>query len=211
MARAAPVSAVLLMSLAGLLGTEQVSAQVTLAVRGGPSIASAAGASADRRTGLNIGASVTFPLSGNRGIQVGGAYVQKGVTETTEQGVKVTAAIDYIEFPVLLRIGIPTAGAISPHFFVGPAVSFEADCKAEVSQGGISIAVDCNELDVDTKSIDFGAVGGVGVDISATSTVAVTLDVLYNRGIAGFDLPCCRASSKHRVWSILVGAAFPIG
>ena len=43
MARAAPVSAVLLMSLAGLLGTEQVSAQVTLAVRGGASNATLGG------------------------------------------------------------------------------------------------------------------------------------------------------------------------
>ena len=87
---------------------------------------------------------MTFGLGGNLGVKVGGAYGQKGFA-LTEQGVDGTFALDYIEIPVLLRLGIPTSGSLSPRFFLGPAVSIEAGCSLEASSGGVSVSADCTE------------------------------------------------------------------
>ena len=199
------------------LSIGQVSAQTTLSFRGGASIATLGGpdiddigSTIDSRTGLNVGAALTFGLGGNLGVQVGGAYVQKGFS-LTEQSAKVTFALNYIEIPVLLRVGIPTAGNISPHFFLGLAISIEAGCSVEASDQGVSVSVDCSEGDFDVKSTDLGGMGGVGLDIATAGPLSITLDVIYNLGLSSIDDAASSDDLKNRAWSILAGVSLPIG
>lgn len=210
----------LLVALAvGALGTAPLAGQ-TLGVRGGVSIATWGGSDApdeaSSRTALNVGANVTFPVAPNLGIQVGGVYAQKGATFTETDPdvgtVEATAKFDYIEVPVLLRIAVPTAGTISPHFVVGGAVAFEAGCEVEGSAAGITVTFDCSDFGLDTKSIDFGGVAGAGLSVGTAGPLSITLDVLYNLGLSSFvDDSTEDVDVKNRAFSILAGVSFGIG
>ena len=195
MLRATLFAAVLLVPVTGLLDTAQLAAQATLAVRGGASIV-------DSRTGLNLGASVTFPFLGNLDLQASGAYVQRGATATGPGG-SVIFAIDYVEISGLLSIGVPLGGAISPHFLVGPAFAFKTGCELEGSPSS------CADVDVNIQWIDVGAVGGMGVDIGTSGAISITLDVLYTAGLVPIEKEA--GNARNRTWSILAGAALSIG
>lgn len=200
-----------------VLHVGQARAQTTLSVRGGGSIANLGGSDIDSyindvnsRTGFNLGGALTLAVAENMGIQIGAAFVQKGAT-ATEEGVDITLSLDYIEVPLLWRLSVPTEGAVSPHFYAGPGVSFQADCKVKGSMQGVSASVDCGAADLPIKSIDVGALLGAGVDIPASGAVAVTLDVFYNLGLSSIDDSGFDSDVKNRAWSILAGASFPIG
>jgi len=190
-----------------------VSAQKTLSARAGASLATLGGSDSGdlgSRTGLHLGAAITFPLSPSLGLQVGGAFVQKGAA-TSEDGVDVTVALDYIEIPVLLRLGVPMAGSLAPHFFLGPALSIEAGCEFEGSGDGATITISCSEADIPAKSIDIGGVAGAGLDIATSGPISVTLDVLFNFGLTSIDDSGSPSDIKNRAWSLLAGVDFPIG
>jgi len=203
----------LVASLAMLPLAAGLAAQTTLGIHGGASIATLGGSdvgSADARTGMNFGASVTFPVGEILGIQLGAGYAQKGATENSE-GADVEFALDYFEVPVLLRVGVPTTGSISPHFFAGPAVAFKAKCEASGSSGGASVTVDCADVGAEVKSIDIGGMAGAGLDIHTSGPLSITLDVAYNLGLSSIDDSSDGADVKNRAWSFLAGVVFPIG
>lgn len=77
-------------------------------------------------------------------------------------------------------------------------------CDAAASPNPLLIAVGC----APTKSVDFGAMGGLGLDRVAGPNEIVSLDVLYTLGltsIVGYiDL-------KNRAFTIRVGLGVPLG
>lgn len=188
-------------------------AQTTLSLRVGPSIATLGGddvTDADSRTGLNVGAGVTFGVSENLGVLVGGTYAQKGATQDID-GAQGTLKLDYFEIPVLLQLGVPTSGSISPRFFLGPAVGAEIGCEAEFPQGGVTVTGDCDELGADIKSVDIGAMGGAGLSLSTGDALSITLDIFYNLGLSTIDDTADPDDVKNRAWSILGGVSIPVG
>lgn len=188
-------------------------AQATLSLRGGATIATLGGddvTEADSRTGMNVGAALTFGVSDNLGLQVGAAYVQKGGTATID-GAAATFRLDYVEFPVLLSLGIPTRGSISPRFFLGPAFSVEAGCEVDGTDQGVTVTVACNAFGSPVKSIDVGAMGGAGLSIATGGSLAVTIDVVYDLGQSTIDDSGNPDDVKNRAWSILAGVSFPVG
>ena len=201
------------LSFAALLAvSDQVAGQTTLALRGGASIATLGGddpASSDSRIGLNVGGAVTFGVLSGLGIQVGGAFVQKGTTET-EQGIDAKVSFDYLEIPLLLRLGVPTSGSISPHFVVGPAFSVNVGCEVGGSSEGVSASAKCSELDINIKSIDVGGMAGVGMDIATSGSLSITLDIFYNLGLSSIDDSGTPDDIKNRAWSVLAGISLPL-
>lgn len=188
-------------------------AQTTLSVRAGASIATLGGddvTDAESRTGMNVGAALTFGVSDNLGVHVGAGYAQKGATSTAD-GVDATFKLDYIEVPVLLELAVPTTGSISPRFFLGPAISVEAGCEVEGTDQGVTVTVDCSDFGAPVKSIDIGAMGGAGLSIATGESLAVTLDVLYDLGLSTIDDSSNPDDVKNRAWSIVAGVSFPIG
>ena len=197
-----------------LVCSTDLAAQTTIALRGGLSMATIGGSDApsgfDSRTGLTVGGAVIFGVGDNVGLQLGAAYVQKGVTET-EAGAEYEFSLDYIEVPLLLRFTIPAEGSILPHFVVGPAVSFEAKCEAAGSSEGASVALGCGAAGLATKSIDFGGIVGAGLDIGTSGSASLTLDVTYNIGLTSIDDSGDDDDVKNRAWSLVAGIAFPVG
>lgn len=197
------------------LGVVPVTAQTqtTLSFRAGPSIATLGGddiTDADSRTGLNVGAGLTFGISENLGVLVGAAYAQKGATATVD-GAENTFKIDYLEIPVLLELGVPTSGSISPRFFLGPAIGAEIGCEVEGTEGGVTVSGDCADFGAPIKSVDIGAMGGAGLSMSTGGAMSITLDVFYNLGLSTIDDSADADDVKNRAWSILGGVSIPVG
>ena len=185
--------------------------QTGLSLQAGASLATLGGsdvASADYRIGMRVGASAIFPFSANLDLQFGAAYVAKGATEH-ELGVDIAVELDYFEIPLLLRLSPSVDGTISPHFTVGPALSFRLKCSASGSAEGLKISGDCDEFadPDDLKSMDFGAMAGAGIDIATSGSLSVSLDLLYNFGLSSIS----ESDEKNRAFSILAGVTFPIG
>lgn len=188
-------------------------AQTTLSVRAGASIATLGGddvTDAESRTGMNVGAALTFGVSESLGVQIGAGYAQKGATSTAD-GTDITFKLDYIEIPVLLSLGIPTTGSVSPRFYLGPAFSVEAGCEVEGTEQGVTVTVDCGDFGAPVKSIDIGAMGGAGLSFVTGANLSVTLDVLYNLGLSTIDDTSDPDDVKNRAWSVMAGVSFPVG
>ena len=188
-------------------------AQPVLTLKGGVNIATLSGDDVEdleSRTGLNVGASLLLPFTDVVGLEIGAAYSQKGAEEE-ELGVTGSFEFDYLEFPVLLRFGIPTESALSAHFLVGGALAFETGCQVSLTEGGASFSGDCEEADIETKSMDFGLVGGAGLDIELTESITLVLDALYNLGLTNLDDSADPDDVKSRAFTLQAGLGFPLG
>jgi len=196
-----------------------VAGQTTLGFRGGVNFASLSGDGGDAfdsRTGLGIGATLAIPVSPTLGIQLGLGYQQKGAS-ASEDGAELTLALDYVEIPALLRFTIPAAGSISPRLYLGPTLSFEASCSVSAEASGISASIACDQsegelgVDVATKSIDFGAMGGAGLAFGTAGPLSITLDVFYTLGLTSIDDSDSPDDVKNRTWMIHGGVELPFG
>lgn len=140
-----------------------------------------------------------------------GLFSQKGAS-ATEGGVDAELRLDYIEVPVLLLARVPTDGAVRPVLFAGPVVSFEATCEVEASSGGTALTLDCDEFEefVQTKSTDFAAAFGGGLEIDAGGVVLL-LDGRYTLGLSDLNgTPDSTEEVKNRAWSVMGGVGFRV-
>ena len=184
--------------------------QTTLPVPGGASLAPPGGSdvsSADSRAGIRDGASAVLPLRTHLDLQPGAAHAAKGATRQGI-GVDVEPRLGYPALPLLLRSEPSVAGAISPHFRVGPAPALRVSCNAAATAGGVKISIDCDgELD-DLGSMDPGAMAGAGIDSATSGSRPVSVAAPCN-----LDLPSNSKSddANNRAFSIMAGIAFPTG
>ena len=189
------------------------SAQSMVHVRAGATLATLGGSDApsvDSRIGLDLGGAVTFDLTESLALQAGLSYVQKGAN-LPQGDIDLGIQIDYLDIPVLLRYVVPMGGSISPHILLGPAVSFKLGCSLQVSGEGAAGTLSCGEAGVPpVQSLDFGAMGGAGVDIATSESFRVTFDVLYNLGVRSIDDSPSSEDVRNRSWSFLAGVAVPI-
>lgn len=206
-----------LFTLLASLGTAApASAQLVLGFHAGANISNVAGgADLDSNVGLNIGASILFPLSGSFGLYVGGSYSEKGASGS-DGPVTAKINIDYIDVPVLLRYAVPISGPVGVHVYGGGAISFEIDCDVGVELSlalseTISVSSDCDvdELDLETETIAFGLMTGAGIDYGIGSGIDLVLDAFYNYGIKrGEDR---FVGSTPRTFTVRAGVAIPLG
>lgn len=192
-----------------LLGPGPLAAQLTFGFRAGANYATLSGdGEVDGRTGLHIGGFAMLALSPTLDMQIGAVAAQKGARRS-EEDESSRFALDYVEVPILVRVEIPTPGPVSPHVSVGPAVSFEVRCEAEVSVQGLTATVGCGDAGIDTELVDFGAVAGAGVGLARSAPVNLSLDVLYNLGLRSI-IETGGTDVKNRAWSLLVSVGFPM-
>ena len=216
-----------LMLSAGVFIPRSVEGQTSLSLQAGPSFATLAGGPFDdgSRTGFSVVASAILPFTTNLGLQLGTAYAARGATEAGYLAID----LDYVEIPLLLRVSPSVEGAISPHFTIGHALSFRLNCGVSVlgaevvetrrrarrrylGRRGVSVLVaevaeTTIECDEQFDDLDFGAMGGAGIDIAGSGSLSVSLDVVYNLGLTSIDW----VDSTNRAFSILAGITFPIG
>jgi len=196
------------------LFSSPLSGQISLGFQGGLSLATVGGSDLDDldagyRKGIGLGVFLELPVSDLLSIQPEILYLQKG-TQESEQDVDYTFALDYVEIPVLLRINIPVEGTVAPYFLVGPALGFKAGCEVSGEDDEVELNVDCDEAEIEIKSLDLGAVIGAGLSFEA-GPGDFHLGARYNYGLTILDDSGEDDDIKSRAFSFLVGYSFPMG
>ena len=140
-------------------------------------------------------------LSGNLSFRPELLFSRKGFEDEDDL---IKLKNDYLEVPLLLQLRIPSTSesrwALSPHFYIGPAISFKLNCEATDD----NIDIDCDALVDETKSVDFSGLAGAGLSFGQ-----LQVGVRY---VYGFTKPFEDAGTpvelKNRVFSAYLGWSF---
>jgi hypothetical protein len=186
------------------------SAQVSIGINGGVVSSNLGGdfvedLDTDSRTGFFGGASLSLPVAERLGLTVGAYFVQKG-TESTSPG---TVEASYLEVPVLL--GVTLTGADAPVGFslwAGPGISFELDCTQRVLTGSVAPG---SGVDCDSKSTDFGVLGGATLSFPISDTSALFVNSGYELGLTKLDDSSQELDMKNRAFYIGGGVRLVVG
>lgn len=133
----------------------------------------------DNLTGFFLGVSLVRPMTDMISFQGEVAYSRKGA-KINIGGTDVELRLDYIDVPLLAKIhlGPATPGGVRPALFIGPMVAFNIGCEGEA----LGVSADCEDEDIEIKSVDFGLVGGAGLDFDRFGVF-----VRYQFGLASID------------------------
>lgn len=131
---------------------------------------------------MGISAGITFPFvlpySIKTGIETGIFYTQKGfLNPSANRFDGETVLLDYVEFPVLVRLHYDVTPMIKPKIVGGIYSAFRANAEILQNDGD---RIDLNE---NTKAVDIGLLAGVGSDFLIQST-SISLQVRYGVSIS---------------------------
>lgn len=206
------VTPLLAMSLAVAPAAE---AQTMVTVQGGATFATFEGDDADidgvdpgTRTGFNFGASLGLPISEIIYLTPGLYYVQKGA-EYEEAGLESAIELTYLEVPILLQVML--TGPDRPlglSVFAGPSLAFEIGCDISFEE----LSGDCDdEGEIETKSLDIGALFGAGVSFPVGERVALLVNGGMDLGLTSIDDSAADNDVKNSTFFLNVGLGFPLG
>lgn len=156
---------------------------------------------------IAVTAAINFPFflpyDLSFGLDTGVYFTQKGFTDpisTKFTGIEVE--FDYIEIPILVKLKYREQDRFSPHIILGPYIGFLANAE-NVREDG-----DRNDLDEFTRSVDFGGIAGVGVDI-LLGDIIVDLQIRQSLGFNSlFDDITFDDEEKLRQLSLVLGLRF---
>ncbi|HEX6251245.1 MAG TPA: porin family protein [Gemmatimonadaceae bacterium] len=153
-------------------------------------------------TGFFLGVSLVRPMTDMISFQGEIAYSRKGATANFG-GTEIELRIDYIDVPLLAKIhlGPATPGGVRPALFLGPFLGFKVGCEGEAA----GISADCEDADLDVKAVDFGLVGGAGIDFDRYGVFA-----RYQFGLASIDDSNDSADAFNRVIQIGGRVSIPL-
>jgi Outer membrane protein beta-barrel domain len=153
----------------------------------------------DRRTGFVGGLFVVVPASDRLGFQGEVLFSQKGASEDGGAG---DLALDYLEVPLLLRVGTASPLETSFHAFAGPSIGLRL--RARVTAETFDGETEDEDIADDVKGFDFGVVAGAGVNFGR-----FTLDGRYTWGLNNLNsLEDDEMKLRNRVFSIMAGVRF---
>lgn len=174
-----------------------LTAGVNIATLGGDDIEDA-----ENLTGFFVGVSLVRPITDMISFQGEVAYSRKGATGTFD-GVDVELRIDYIDVPLMAKIhlGAATPGGVRPALFIGPLIAFKVGCEGEA----FGVSADCEDVDIDVKSVDFGLIAGAGLDFDRFGVFA-----RYQLGLSSIDDSSDSADVFNRVIQIGGRVSIPL-
>jgi hypothetical protein len=113
-------------------------------------------------------------------------YVQKGakfVSSSTDQTTSVTDVVstNYLEIPLTAKVRFGDDGTVRFYATLGPTIGFLLSANAALNGG---TATDIKDQ---FASTDFGAIGGVGLDILLSSDMTIFAEAAYRFGFANID------------------------
>jgi len=158
------------------------------------------GAPAKYKVGFVGGGFITFNLSTSIAIQAEALYSMKGA-KASEPGWNISANINYLEIPILVKFMIPTQGSVKPSLFVGPALALKMSARYKYEEEGYSEEGDIEEM----KSSDLGLVFGAGLDIGRN----IRTDLRYTLGISKvMEAGGYTFDVKNGAFSLMIGYCF---
>jgi opacity protein-like surface antigen len=198
--------------IAGLALPIRAASQVTLGLSGGLSIASLTGDDVDEdlgsRTGMNVGGFLELPLADIVWLVPGVYYVQKGASSDNPDG---KIKIDYVEVPLLLRVGVSQRSPVGVNLFLGPTFAFQAKCEFEFgSITGSCESQAASDFDA-TKKFDLGLAVGAGLSFAVSPNVSFLTNAMWDLGLMSIDDSAAENDVKNEAIWLNVGLAFRPG
>lgn len=192
---------------------QSANANARIGVMGGINLSTFSGEDSsddlENRMGLLAGLSYARPRPGSFGFEMDLLFSAKGA-KSSDGPNEVTFNLNYLELPVLLRYDFATTGGIRPHLSAGPSFALRTGCSGEGNNNGVSVSVDCDELqdalNVEFKSIDVGATVGGGLDF-AVGRNTFTVGARYTLGLVSIVED---ESTKNRAISLFAGISMPL-
>jgi hypothetical protein len=158
-------------------------------------------------TGFIVGASMVAPVSANVAIEPQVLFTSKGANfEDSSGGGSIT--MNYVQFPLLIRVSAGGSGRARPFVFAGPAIALKASCDLEGIEGGVSSSISCDQIEGDGlkfKSVDYGVIVGAGLAFDVYGRT-FNVGARYDHSLAEID---DQSGIKHRVISLMATFEFP--
>ena len=149
----------------------------------------------DARTSFHIGAVAEIEISDKFSVQPELIYSAQGST-TSDLGVDITAAVDYLNVPVMAKYYVAEGFSLE----AGPQIGFLMSAKMKAESGGDSEEIDVKD---DLKSIDFGINFGAGYKLEN----GLNFSARYNLGLSNIAEES-DSSVKNGVFQVSVGYSF---
>lgn len=131
-------------------------------VKGGLNMANITGDDAEgtsMKTAFGGGVFFNYAFTELFAIQVEALYMLKGATQDMtfeDETFEADWKVNYFEFPLLLKVTIPTEGKIKPAIFAGPTFGFLMSAEVEVEG-------EAEDIKDQLESMDIGILGGAEI------------------------------------------------
>ena len=190
-------------ALSGLANAQSSTNGPTFGVYAGLNLATISGKdipNASNKTGVLVGASLTWQFSDMFGFQPQLEYSQKGVMYSLGN-VSVDGRISYVEVPLLFRVSPSGMQGFTPFALIGPAVGYKTECTIKGAVGNLSVSNSCAALSAKVDDIDYGLMFGAGGDFKV-GRLKISGTVRYDLGLKNLAPD---TDGKNRAISFLVG------
>lgn len=147
----------------------------------------------DVRIGLAVGAEAEYQATDLFSVSAGILYSMQGC-KGSEEGVKATVKLDYINIPILANVYVTKGLAVK----LGIQPGFNINAKAKAEANGVSAEADID----DVKTLDFSIPVGVSYEYQN-----FVLDARYNWGLTKI---ASDIDSKNSVFQITLGYKFSL-
>lgn len=148
---------------------------ISLGVMAGASLSTFTGDLVDdakNHAGFLVGGFARVGLAGFA-VEPGIIFTRKGAEAEEIEGVTPTTSLDYLQIPVVLKLGMPLGKA---RFYIGagPAIGLKLGCKIGAEGGGIDLSTDCDDLEgeeggIKPKSTEFSGIAVAGLEFGKFS------------------------------------------
>jgi hypothetical protein len=207
-----PIVPVLFLLLSVMWPAHGQAQEVSAGMRVGLSVAELESESVnyETRSGFSFGVFADYGFASWFSSQPELQFVMKGADTSNSE-----VDINYLELLVPVELRVALSLAVRPRLFAGLSVALELSCRTSFRAGGVVSQLGCaDELPedggiafVETRTFDFGALVGAGVDITVGPGF-VMADVRYTRGLTNINSQGGDAADlKNRVVQFLVGYA----
>ena len=165
---------------------------------------------AKNRTGTVFGLSLKLPMSDRVALQPEVLFINKGSKLEFDNAGNSDIRLDYLEIPLLLRFDRSLSSALTPHFYLGPSLSYNVGCNVEVSTSP-GASSDCKrDVFFEPNDVDWGAVIGAGLDLNLGG-LGVTGGARYGVGMANVskdDGPALEQRVRNGTLTVYAGLLF---
>ena len=183
-------------------------AQTTIGLRAGINTSFWSGPDApgtDARLGVTGGLVARYQATPTVGIQAEALYSQKGVRDESIIDDEGTYELDYVEIPVLVRLGVPVSPFADAGVFAGPSVQIPLSASFDSDPTTGLADIDLDEAVRTGFGVTVGAdyyAGPFGVDLRYTASLSDTFDADL---LLDADTEDLFLDVKNQVFSVTLG------
>lgn len=199
----------LIVLLVSVIYTNANAQKMAIGIEGGINIANVSvnpTTTTDSRTGLIVGTLLDVNFTNQITLTPGIRFSMKGFSNTVNT-VTNTIKLNYLDFPVLLKIKFPLT-EIKPYLAAGPVLGINLSANLDQTNGTQSASSDISSS---TESIDFALLFAGGMDFKVGLNTALFFQVGYQLGLSNINKTANSTTTiKNNAFQITGGVKFGI-